>query len=334
MTRHDAPRITSRALLAVIAIVAAGCRPPASGGAVAPDRVTEAEAAARRAVANERSIAVATFPERSLGVTPFAVAAGDTTIAPLAYGLADILATDLLRSGQLQLVDRLQLDALLREVQLVEAGRVDPASAPRVGKLVGARRLVIGTLGQRPGGQIVIDARIADVATGQVRAGVNATAPLADILAAEKALAFRLLEQLGVNLTPAARARIEERPTRNIAALLAYSRAVRFEVHGDYPRAASEYREALRLDPGFALAGERLSQVPGASPPTQRADAGADQRPAASSVGRASALAIDRLNPVFLSPLGGGPRAGAGSVADPTFPAQTVTVIITITTPP
>jgi TolB-like protein len=318
--------------LAAQAALGTGCRTPATGRA-APDRVAAAEAAARQAIANERSIDVATIPERSLGITPFAVNAGDTLIAPLAYGLADILITDLQRSDQLQIVDRLRLDALLREMQLVEAGRVDPATAPRVGRLVGARRLVIGSLSQRPGGQIAIDARIADVPTGTVRPAVSAAAPLADILAAEKELALRLLGQLGVNLTPAARARIEERPTRNIAALLAYSRAVRYEVRGDYQRAATEYRTALRLDPGFRLAGERLTQVPGASPPPSvRASNDAGDR--GQSVGRASAVAVERLNPVFFSPLGGGQRAGAGGIGDPTFPSQTVIVLVTITTPP
>lgn len=313
--------------------VALGCRAPATSR-VAPDRVAEAQAAAKQAIATERTINVGSLPERSLGITPFSVSTSDTSIAPLGYGLADILITDLQRSGQLQLVDRLRLDALLREVQLAEAGRVDPATAPRVGKLVGARRLVIGALSQRPGGQLAIDARIADVATGTIRPAVSASAPLADILAAEKQLALRLLEQLGINLTPAARARIEERPTRNIAALLAYGRAVRFEVRGDYPRAANEYRAALRLDPNFSLANDRLSQVPGASPPpATRAGTDAEQGGRASSLGRASGFTVDRLNPVFFSPLGGGPRAGAGSIADPTFPSQTVIVLVTITTP-
>jgi TolB-like protein len=309
----------------------AACRPPATPNA-GPDPVAQAEAAARQAIANERSIAVASIPPRSVGITPFAVGTGDTAVAPLAYGLADILITDLQRSNQLELVDRLRLDALLRELHLVETGRVDPATAPRVGKLVGARRLVVGALSQRPGGQLAIDARIADVATGEVRPALSASAPLADILAAEKELAIRLLGQLGVNLTPAARAAIEERPTRNIAALLAYSRAVRYEVRGDYAGAATEYRAALRLDPNFALASQRLGQLPGASPPAPaRADGSEQSR--GSSVARASGVAIDRLNPVFFSPLAGGPRGGAGSVGDPTFPAQTVIVLITITAP-
>jgi TolB-like protein len=317
----------------VVAAALGGCRAPVRTSP-SPDPVAEAQTAAQRAIADEANLDAAAFPPRSLGVMPFAVASGDTLIAPLGYGLADILITDLQRSGQLQLVDRLRLDALLREVKLVEAGRVDPQSAPRVGKLVGARRLVLGSLAQGDGGQLTVSARIADVTTGQVRDAVSASAPLADILAAEKALAFRLLTELGINLTPAARARMEERPTRNISALLAYGRAVRYEVYGDYPRAATEYRSALTLDPSFSLAGERLSAVPGASGPAAlRADASAGSS-SRSTMARASSVAIDRVNPVFFSPLGGGPRAGAGNPADPTFPSTIVIVLVTITTPP
>ena len=323
--RHPAPalnRVITTALLALATVAGASCRAKPSERVV-PDRVNEAEEAARSAIANERAINVASLPERSVGVTPFAVSTSDTTIAPLAYGLADILITDLQRSGQLQLVDRLRLDALLREVELVGPGRVDTVTAPRVGQLVGARRLILGSLSERPGGQIVIDARVADVTSAEVRTAVSATAPLADILAAEKEIAIRLLGELGVNLTPAARAAIEERPTRNIAALLAYSRAARFEVGGDYPSAAAEYRTALRLDPRFALAGQRLSELPSESSTDAR-----------SSLARATGMALDRLNPVFFSPLAGGPRAGAGGIADPSFPSQTVIVLVTITTPP
>ena len=331
---HVVVRATVVAAALAAALTAVACH--AATGSTRPSPHAAADEAARAAIANERAINPATFPQRTIGVAPFAVSAADTALGALGYGLADILITDLQRSGQLQIVDRIRVDALLREMQLVEAGRVDPATAPRVGRLVGARRLVLGGIAQRAGGQqMLIDARVADVLTGEIRGAVTATAPLADILAAEKELALRLLTQLGVNLSPAARARIEERPTRNIAALLAYSRAVRFEVRGDYTRAAAEYRSAIRLDPNFTLATDKLRQLPStSSPATLRAGTEADRSQRGSSTARASAVAIDRLNPVFFSPLAGGTRAGAGTVGDPTFPSQTVIVLVTITTPP
>jgi TolB-like protein len=325
-SRHTLALFTMTAL----GIALAACRPAGSGG-VAPDRATEAELAARRAVAAEQAIRADTLPLRSLGVAPFAVSAADTALAPLAYGLADLLMTDLARSAQLRVVDRLRLDALLREVQLVEAGRVDPASAPRVGRLLGARRLVVGALASEADNRVIIEARVADVVTGETRAAVSASASLSDILAAEKELALRLFRELGVNLTPAEQRAIEARPTRNLAALLAYSRGVRYEVEGRYDAAAAEYRGALRLDPSFAIAGSRLGDVQTRSSPSDARIAGEAQQ-AGGQVARAAGVAVDRVNGVFVSPIGGTQQTGV--LTDPAFPTQTATILIRITTPP
>ena len=255
------PRLARRALAtaALGAAALAACRAPARTAPV-PTRQA-AEAAARRAIEGERGISTDTFPARSVGVGPFAVATADTTAAPLAYGLADLLITDLARSGQLQVVDRVRTGALLSELRLTSAGAVDPATAPRVGRLLGARRLVVGALASAPGNELRIDARIADVPASQITSAVDASAPLERILDAEKAVALRLFDALGVTLTPRERAAVDERPTRNVAALLAYSRGVRAEVLGDFSGAAAQYAEAARIDPGFTLAATRAASL-------------------------------------------------------------------------
>jgi hypothetical protein len=213
-----------------------------------------------------------------------------------------------------RVVDRLRLDALLRELQLASSGRVDPATAPRVGRLVQARRLVLGTLTQLPNGQIGIDARVADIGTGEVRTAVSAQTRLDDILDAEKELAFKIFAELGVTLTPAERVAVEQRATQNLAALLAYSRGVRFEVEGRYDAAAEEYQNALRLDPSFSLAGSRLGS-------TSAGSGGALARVATAAAGRVNTSLVEQI-------------AQPGGPADPAFPARTVTIVVTITTPP
>jgi TolB-like protein len=239
------------------AALCAACRSPVQTAAV-PDRHAAADSVARAAIANERSISVTALPARSVGVAPLSVSASDTLIAPLGYGLADLLITDLSRSAQLQVVDRLQLDAMLRELKLAGTGRVDTLQAPRIGKLVGARRITIGALTQLPGNGIRIDARVADIATQRVGGAISATAPLDQILDAEKQLAFKFFDLLGVTLTPAERAAVEERPTKNIGALLAFSRGVRDEATGSFDAARAEYQQAVRLDPSFSLAASHL----------------------------------------------------------------------------
>jgi TolB-like protein len=308
--------------LLTVAII--GCHHGQAGDISPEPRLSEADSAARQAVATEQSIDVATFSDASLGIPPFEVSIADTALAPLAYGLADLLITDLARSSQLQVVDRLRLDAVLREVQLVESGRVDAGTAPRVGKLIRARNLILGRLTLDPAGSLRIDARIADVATGGIRAGVDATAPLRDVLEAEKALALELFDRLGVTLTPAERAAVEQMPTRNVAALLAYSRGVRYQVEGRYEAAAAEYEHALQLDPGFSASAARSEEVRSAAPE------GPAEASAGGEVSRAAGIAVDRVNGIPDTPIGSQQTEGP---TDPSFPSATATVVITVTTP-
>lgn len=234
----------------------------------------QADAAAKQSIANERSLAASNLPPRTVGVTPLAVTGGDSSLAPLGYGLADLLITDLSRSAQLRVVDRVQVDALLRELKLAGSGRVDSATAPRIGRLVGARRIVNGAIDALPGGRLAVSTRVADAAQGTlVGQPVTERTSLGDILDSEKTIAFALFRELGVTLTPAERAAVEQRPTRYLSAFLAYSNGVRAEAYGDYRAARSYYARAVMIDPGFSMAGARLEgvqasagQAPGATP--------------------------------------------------------------------
>lgn len=288
-----------------------------SGGATLvttpPPEVAAADSAIRSALANERAIDAAAFPVRSVGVAPFQVISSDTSLAVLGFGLADLLMTDLARSAQLQVVDRLRLDALVREMGLVTAGYVDSSSAPRFGRIVGARRIVLGSLVTTGAERIRLDGRVGDVLTGAVASAGAMPAGLDALLDAEKALAFAVFDRLGVVLAPAERALVEQRPTRNLAALLAYSRGVRAEVMRDYRGARQEYRNALRLDARFGNARSKLERVDAYVEP-----AGA----APGDLVRVGALAVESVSPASI------PRIS--SAADPAFRQPLTTTLIII----
>jgi TolB-like protein len=248
-------------------------------------------------------------------------------VAPLAYALADILTTDLARSRRVTVVERARLGEVLRELDLTTAGRVDPATAPRVGRLIQAQRLVMGRVTALPSGRdIRLGVQLADVAQGTLAQAVDATAPLSDVLTAEKALVFRLFDALGVVLTPDERAAVEQRPTANLVALLAYGRGVRFAYLGDYRSAEAEFRRAAKA--GFREARERAADV------RRLAEAGVANPmlvPGIRAVDAAVAATIDRLNrPLDYTTTGAttGPRT-----TDPTFPSSTATVVITVNRP-
>jgi TolB-like protein len=285
---------------------------------------------AAAAAARERAQGSPLAGDGVLGVPPFAVAAGDTALAPLGYALADLLATDLARSSRVTLVERTRLGEVLRELDLAQAGRVDSATAPRVGRLVQARRLLVGTVGTLGDANTLrLGVRVADVGTGALAAAIDARAPLNDVLAAEKALAFRLLDALGVVLTPAERRTIEERPTRDLAALLAFGRGVRRQLDGDFRGAVEEFNRARRLDPNFRQARDRAAQARALS--ESGVAAARVVVPGVRAVDGAVAGALDRINrPLDL--ITSTVRA-TGSAADPAFPSTVATVVIRVTRP-
>lgn len=239
------------------------------------EAIGAADRDAKQAVANEARLDASRIPARSIGVLPFSVAATDTMLKPLGYALADFLTTDLSRSDRLQLVDRLHMDAIARELKLVDQGVVDPRSAPRAGRLVGARRLLIGDLSAGPNGTVVVTARLVDVIAGTVQGLVTATTPMDRTFDAEKTLALRLFEELGVTLTPTQRVAVERRETSNLAAAVAYGHGLEAEAHGDAPRAIVAFQEAARLDAAFAAARVQLAA---GSPEAVRSRASSVQR--------------------------------------------------------
>lgn len=215
-----------------------------------------------RAAAIER----ARFDTTTIAVMPFAIDRSDTLLAPLSFGMPDLLTTDLSRSRQLALVERAHMATILRELDLVNSGGVTQAGAPRVGRMMQARRVVTGTLRRVNPNTILFEAQVNDVETGRVLQAVSATAPLNDLLIAEKEVALRIFTTLGIVLTPQERALVDQTPTKNLAAILAYSQGVQADVNGQYALATRSFRAAAKLDPAFSRAADRQHEAEASLP--------------------------------------------------------------------
>ena len=213
--------------------------------------------AIRASVAREQELAARPSPA-TVAVFPFLTSAQDSALTPLARALAEMLADDLALPGRLTIVERVRVQALLDEVALGNAGAVDPASAARGGRLLGAGRIVQGQLSGSME-RLRIDAAVIGVGEATDR-GVRVQQDAADrLFAMQAALALQVVEDLGVSLTPAERERITRRPTQNLQALLAYGRGLEASDAGRYGEAATFFRQAIRLDPGFRQASERAA---------------------------------------------------------------------------
>jgi tetratricopeptide (TPR) repeat protein len=218
-------------------------------------------ARARALVRDEANLTTAPEP-RTVAVFPFVYVGTDPQYRPLERALAELLVTDLAQTDRLTVLERLQVQALLDEMGLAATGRVDPATAVRSGRLLRASQVVQGSIAIDPTA-LELSAAVVG-ATGEP----TPTAPITEasldrLFDAETQLALALYESLGIELTVAERQRVEQRPTSNIQALLAWGEGLEAEDRGDFEAAASHYQRAAQLDPGFELAAERSVRVMG-----------------------------------------------------------------------
>jgi hypothetical protein len=151
-------------------------------------------------------------------------------------------------------LERERMQAILNEMKLGDSGRADPTTALRSGHLLRAARVVQGTLTGLSGDQLRVDAVVVDVATAG--AGSPATGPdqLNRLFDLEKQIAFSIFTSMGVQLAPAEQDAINQRPTQNLQAFLAYSRGLQAQDNGDYAAAQAQFNDAVNLDPSFRAA--------------------------------------------------------------------------------
>jgi tetratricopeptide (TPR) repeat protein len=230
----------------------------------------ENELAAKQAVAQEQRLASVPGSPRTVAVMPFKFTGADTTLAPLERGFAELVATDLSRSSQLTVVERSRLQALLDELQLQQAAGVQAGTGIRAGKMLQAGRLVGGTISQLDSNQLRADAFVLNVQTTETEGrGANDQQTLDQLFTLEKNIVLRLFGDMGVTLTTLERNAIEQRPTRSLAAFLAYSRGLELEDEGQFDAAGRLFDNAIRLDPGFGAAQQRSQEAKSAAAGSQ-----------------------------------------------------------------
>ncbi len=92
--------------------------------------------------------------------------------AEMGEAVAEILRTELVDVGKFELVERGQIEALIREQKLQMKDLFDAKTAVEIGRLSGAKLVVIGSI-VKLGNTYTLNSRFIDVATGVVQIGKN-----------------------------------------------------------------------------------------------------------------------------------------------------------------
>lgn len=214
-----------------------------------------------QAISQEEALDVEAIPENTVAVLYFKNMSESKDLDPLQKGLAQMLITDLSKANDLTVVERIKLQKLLEELELGSTALVEQSTAPRVGKLIGARKLVNGGFTDLAEENVRIDASLAETATTEISQVDEVTGKLDAIFKLEKNLAFRIIDDLGITLSQEEREAIEKIPTESLLAFMAYSKGLDYEDRGMFDEAKAEYQKAVELDPNFELAKEAVQQV-------------------------------------------------------------------------
>jgi TolB-like protein len=173
----------------------------------------------------------------------------------LRRGLASLTITELTSNPGVRVVERTQLQQILQEQNLGHENRVDPQTLSRIGRLIGARYMVTGTLFDNRG-DVRVDTRIFDTETGEILRTQSTRGRMTDLFEMVPRVAQQLMHD--ANLPPLSRSAEAEFRQQNPApptqAVMAFSRAVLYADRGETSRAVEQYKRALQVFPQYTQA--------------------------------------------------------------------------------
>ncbi len=226
----------------------------------------------QRALSIEAQMDSTDLSPNVVAVFPLTYRGREQRFASLGRGLAEMMMFDLAKVNSLIVVERVQLQALIDELNLAQSQYADPATAPRTGKLLRAGRILVGTFNVIDEETLLLDMLLWEAQVPTPPEPETYTDALSNFFALEKRIVFGLIDEMGIALTEEERRRIELIPTRSFQAFLAYSQGLELEDEGDYEGAARRYREAGLVDPNFGQAINGLENTEGLGAATETID--------------------------------------------------------------
>lgn len=203
-------------------------------------------------------------PER-LVVLPFRNLSRRAEDDWLGESFSESLTTALGQARQLELVERTQLDMVMREQGLGQSAFADEASAPRLGRLIGARHMLLGSY-QKQGTRLQVSARLVDVETGRILSGqsVQLEGEYERLFTLQSQLAGQLLSRLGQQVPSMAALEAELKVTATTSGAEQYQKGVllaRQQTDLHLKQAIALFEGALAQDPDCVLAHVALSEA-------------------------------------------------------------------------
>jgi TolB-like protein/class 3 adenylate cyclase/Tfp pilus assembly protein PilF len=201
-----------------------------------------------------RSATSLPIPEKSIAVMPFENLSEDKANAYFADGIQDEILTRLSKIADLKVISRTS----------TQHYKSAPENLPEIAKQLGVANVLEGSV-QKSADSVRVNVQLIKAANDSHLWADTFDRKLTDIFSVESEVAKAIADQLRAQLTGREEQVIAAKPTENIEAYDAYLRGLAFNLKTllapNLLGAQKHLREAVRLDPKFALAWALLSQA-------------------------------------------------------------------------
>jgi TolB-like protein/Tfp pilus assembly protein PilF len=192
---------------------------------------------------------------KSIAVLPFENLSEEKANAYFADGIQDEILTRLSKIADLKVISRTS----------TQRYKSAPENLPEIARQLGVAHVLEGSV-QKQGDAVHVTVQLIKAATDSHVWADSFDRKLTDIFSVESEVAKAIADQLQVKLTGREKEVIAAKPTDNPEAYDAYLRGLAYTMKtqntpANYLGAQKHFREAVRLDPKFALAWALLSYV-------------------------------------------------------------------------
>src|SRR5216110_2862007 len=189
------------------------------------------------------------IPEKSIAVLPFENRSEEKANAYFAEGIQDEILTRLSKIADLKVISRTS----------TQHYKSAPENLPEIARQLGVAHILEGSV-QKSGDAVRVNVQLINAANDSHLWADTFDRKLTDIFSVESEVAKVVAEQLRAKLTGQEKQIIAGKPTDNVEAYDAYLRGLAYIRNASDDLAAQKYlREAVRLDPKFALGWALLS---------------------------------------------------------------------------
>jgi len=193
--------------------------------------------------------------DKSIAVLPFENLSDEKENAYFADGVQDDILTNLSKIGDLKVISRTSVMPYRGKTQNLR----------EIGKTLGVANILEGSV-RRSGNKVRVNVQLIDATNDQHLWAEDYDGDLSDVFKIQTDLATKIAAALQAKLSPTEKENMQRKPTENGEAYLAFVQAQNtyhnaLEDFAMLKQGEQTYQRAIDLDPSFALAYARYSQL-------------------------------------------------------------------------